>query len=141
MLGRRRKGAPEPVPLDVAVREVAACPCPRHHEGLAAALRAADELILRVVDGAPPAQGAAEVQVATAVAPNGSSFLHAFSDLESASARFPGASFVGVAPEAAFRMSILNGNQGLLVSTSGDDDPWAAVTVDGIARLLGLEPP
>ena len=145
MLGRKRKAPPEPVPLGDAVRDVAACPCPRHHESLADALGAADQLILRLVGDPGPTDVSAgsveggEIQVATAVAPNGSSFLHAFSDIEAASARFPDARFVGVAPEDAFRLSILNGNQGLLVSTSGEDDPWAAVTVDGIARLLGLE--
>lgn len=139
MLGRRRRAALAPVSLGGAVRAVAACPCGLHHEGLATALRAADELIIRVVDpGDPGLTEGDEIQIATAVAPNGSSFLHAFTDREAAQARFPEARLVGVTPETAYRMSITNGNQGLLLSTSGDDEPWAALTVDGIARLLGV---
>ncbi len=142
MLGRRKK-ALDPVPLGDAVREVAACPCARHHESLVAALCAADELILRVTDSSQtmPDYGGRhvvgegeQIQVATAVAPNGRSFLHAFCDLEAASGRFPEARFVGVAPQAAFRMSTSNGNAGLLVSAAGPDD--VMVTADGIARLL-----
>jgi len=132
------------VPLGDAVRNVAACPCARHHESLAAALAAAEELILQVTSSSEevPPQGAHEVaglaeeiHVATAIAPSGRRFLHVFTDLEAAGARSPEASFVSVAPAVAFRMSVADGNEGLLVSAVGGDE--VIVTADGIARLLG----
>ncbi len=137
MLGRRRK--PPLVPLADAVREVAACPCAAHQDSLAASLAAAEELVLRVMGD--PADDAVdvtadEVQVATAIAPNGRTFLHAFTDVEAAEVKYPGGSFVGVATQTALRMSLSNGNEGLLVTAAGPDDPWAAVTADGVVRLL-----
>jgi len=122
---------------------VASCPCPRHHESLAASLAAADELLLQVTSstGTLPEEGGLhvvaegeEIQVATAVAPNGRSFLLAFTDLEAAAARSPGACYVGMAPQAAFRISVADGNEGLLVSAPGGDE--VLVTADGVARLL-----
>jgi hypothetical protein len=135
------------VPLGQAAREVAACPCAGHHANLASALAAADELILRVVASSAPLPEAGgrhvvgegeEIQVGTAIAPNGRSFLHVFSDVEAASARYPLASFVGVAPGAAFRMALADGNEGILLSAGGDD---VVVTSEGVARLRGDAPP
>lgn len=127
------------MPLDEAVRGVAACPCDRHQDSFVAALSAVDELILRIMDPAGPAPKVAgegdDVQVATAVGPDGRSFLHAFTDVEAAQAIYPDGSFIGVAAQSAFRMSLSNGNDGLLV-TAGADDAWAAVTADGVTKLI-----
>lgn len=145
MLRRRRK-ALGAVPLGEAVRAVAECPCARHHESLAASLGAADELLLRVIGGEPASVEAGQptvgvgssVQVATAIAPNGRSFLHAFVDHEAARARSPEGRFVGVAPQVAFRMAVADGNEGLLVTATEADE--VIVTADGITRLLADEP-
>ncbi len=105
---------------------------------------AADELILRVTasSGPLPAHGGRhvvsegeEIQVATAVAPNGRTFLHVFTDLDAAAARAPAGSFVGVGPKAALRMGVADGKEGLLVSSSGDNE--VIVTAEGVSRLLG----
>jgi len=132
--------------LGDAVRGAAACPCASHHESLAAALTAADELILQVTSSSAPlpeeggrhvvGEGE-EIQVATAIAPNGRTFLHVFTDLEAASARSPGGCFVGVGPPTALRMAVADGKEGLLVSAPGDDD--VIVTAEGVGRLLGEE--
>lgn len=128
--------------LGDAVRDVAGCPCARHHESLVAALGAADELVLRVVESTRPlperggrhvvAEGE-EIQAATAVAPNGRSFLLVFPDLEAGMARYPDAAFVGVSASAGFRMAVTNGNEGMLVSAEGAED--VIVTAEGIGRL------
>jgi len=128
------------MPLDEAIRCVAVCPCARHQDSFVAALSAADELILRVMEPVGPGPKDAEesdgIQVATAVGPDGRSFLHAFADIEAAQATYPDGSFIGVAAQAAYRMSLANGNEGLLVTATGADDAWAAVTADGIAKLI-----
>ena len=148
MLRRRRQEALPPLPpmpLDEAVRGVAACPCLRHQNGFVAALGAADDLLLQVTESSvplPPGGGAhvvaedEEVKVATAVDPDGRSFLQTYTDLEAGRARHPDAWFVSIAAPAVFRMAVSNGNEGLLVTASGADDAWAAVTADGVARLM-----
>ena len=143
MLRRKRKGPAPVVPLVDAVRGVAACPCGLHQDSFVASLAAADRVYLRLMDPAAPvpADGEAEglgdqVEVATAVDPQGVSFLYAFTDLEAAQGSNPDARFVSVAPEVAFHLALSNGNQGLLVTTAGPRDDWAAVTADGVARLL-----
>ena len=137
MLGRKRNRPAPVVPLTDAVRGVAACPCAMHQESFVASLSAAPQLYLRVMD--PSVEGRAgddQVEVATAVNDDGSTFLYSFTDLAAAEASNPGARFIAVERRAALRMSVTNGNQGLLVTTAGPDDSWAAVTADGITRLL-----
>jgi hypothetical protein len=139
---RRKRNRPAPaVPLADAVRGVAACPCAMHQDSFVASLAAARQLYLRVmepsVDADPPADD--QLDVATAVNNDGSTFLYSFTDLAAAEASNPGARFIAVEPRAAFRMSITGGKQGLLVTTAGPDDSWAAVTADGISRLLAGE--
>ena len=143
MFRRKRAKKPEILPLDDAVRAVAGCPCPEHQEGFAIALGAADQVFLRVMgSGATPdgtldlAAAGEEIQVATAVAPNGRSFLQAFPDLDAARGKYPEGSFLAVAPKVALGMCLGNGNEGLLVTAAGPDDPWAALTADGVIRLL-----
>jgi len=125
------------------VGSAASCPCASHHESLAAALAAAGELILVVTSSSEPLPGhggrhevgeGEEIQVATAIAPNGRSFLHVFTDVDAVAARSPEACFVGVAPPAAFRMAVADGNEGLLVSAPEGED--VIVTAEGVARLL-----
>jgi hypothetical protein len=137
------------VSLSDAVLGVAECPCATHQGSLVASLEAADQLILRVTEstsrlgeggGVHVVGDGEEVKVATAVAPDGRSFLHAFTDLDAAQAAFSDAWFIGVAAQTAFRMAVSNGNQGIFISTNGGDDAWAAVTAEGIARLI-KEPP
>lgn len=144
MFGRTRS-APAPVSLSQAVRDVAENPGPEHQWTLVGALAKADALILMKVPADAPdsgdgTTGADNTDVATAVAPDGRSFLQAFTDVATAQAKFPTATFLSVAPEVAFRMSIANGNQGLLITGPGGDDCWAAVTAEGIAGLLNFEP-
>lgn len=139
---RRKRTRPVPVvPLAEAVRGVAACPCALHQDSFVASLAAADQLYLRVMDPADDRDVADDdqVEVATAVNADGTTFLYSFTDLVAAQASNPGARFVDVQPRTAFRMSVSNGNQGLLVTTAGPDDSWAAVTADGIARLLAAD--
>ncbi len=133
------------VPLDEAIRGVAACPCARHQDGFVAALGSADELVLQVTESTvplPAGGGAREVaedeqiKVATAVDPDGRSFLQTYTDLAAGQALHPDAWFVRVGAQAAFRMALSNGNEGLLVTASGADDAWAAVTAEGVVRLM-----
>lgn len=140
MLRRKRKPAPV-VPLGEAVVGVAACPCNLHQDSFVVSLAAAGELILRVMDEADPdvevaLGGDEEVPVATAVAPDGKSFLQAFTDRAAAAATYPGARFVAVPPERAFRLALSNGTSGLLVRAGETGNAWAAVTADGLTRLL-----
>jgi len=105
---------------------------------------AADELILQVTASSEPlpehggrhvvAEGE-EIQVATAIAPNGRTFLLVFTGMDAASARSPGGCFVGVGPQTVLRMGVADGKEGLLVSSSGDDE--VIVTAEGVSRLLG----
>lgn len=138
MLGRKRNRPAPVVALADAVRGVAACPCAMHQESFVASLSAAPQLYLRLMDPASGGDPAAidRVEVATAVNNDGSTFLYSFTDLAAAEASNPGARFIPVDPHTAFRMSVANGNQGLLVTTAGPSDAWAAVTADGISRLL-----
>ncbi len=140
MLPRRRKEPPfPPMALDEAVRGVAACPCARHQDSFVAALGATDELVLRLTGPAASADDGEILTVGTAVN-DGRSFLHAFPNVEVAEAAFPDASFKSVDAQVAFRMALSGGNEGLLV-TAGGDDAWAAVTADGVVRLIDAEPP
>ena len=143
MFGRKRAKKREALPLDDAVRAVADCPCPEHQEGFATALGAAGQVLLRVMGPVATTDGTLdlaaageEIQLATAVAPNGRSFLQAFTDLDAAKAKYPDGSFLAVAPKVALGMCLGNGNEGLLVTAAGPDDPWAALTADGVVRLL-----
>ena len=142
---RRRPEAVVLVPLPDAVRGVAACPCDRHQNSFVAALAHVDELLLRVASstGPLPADGGRyvvgegeEIEVGTAVDAEGHSFLQAFTDLDAATAAHQGACFVGVDAQAAFRIAISRGNEGLLVTAGGEDDAWAAVSRDAIAWLV-----
>jgi len=129
------------VPLDEAVRGVAACPCARHQESFVAALAAVDELILRLMDPVGSVtEGVGEggdIHVATAIGPDGRSFLHAYTNLEAAQASCPGGTFITVGAQSAFRMAVAHGNQGLLVTATGSGDAWAAVTAEGLSTLIG----
>lgn len=140
MLRRKRKPAPV-VPLGDAVLGVAACPCNLHQESFVASLAATDELILRVMDESDPdvesaLAGDDLIGVATAIAPDGTSFLQAFTDRGAAEATYPGARFVAVPPERAFRLALANDTSGLLVRAGETGAAWAAVTADGLTRLL-----
>lgn len=136
------------MPLDEAVQGVAACPCARHQDGFVASLAAVDELVLQVTESSVPlpsgggahvvAEGE-EIKVATAVNPDGRSFLQTYTDLAAGRARHPDAWFVSVGAQVAFRMALSNGNEGLLVTASEADDAWAAVTADGVVRLMTVQ--
>jgi hypothetical protein len=129
---------------------VAICPCTRHQDAFVAALRSAEQLFLYVTEAAVPVHGDGdlhmveagdEIKVASATAPDGRTFLQAYTDLETGRARFPDAPFISVDAQVAFRMSVSNDNAGLLLSTSGEDHPWAAVTAEGINELLTPDRP
>ena len=135
----------EVVPLDVAVRGVAACPCARHQDSFVASLAAVDQLLLQVTESSVvlPAGGGEhvvaqgeEIKVATAVADDGRTFLQSYTDLDAAQGRHPSSWFVSVPAQTAFRMAVSAGNEGLLVTASGADDAWAAVTAEGVVRLM-----
>jgi hypothetical protein len=127
------------MPLDEAVRGVAACPCYRHQDSFVAALGETDELVLRLTGPTAPIDDGEILTVGTATN-EGRSFLHAFTDMDAARATFPEASFKAVKAQVAFRMALSGGNEGLLVTAGGGEDAWAAVTADGVVRLID-EPP
>lgn len=143
MLRRRRKETPlppfPPMPLDEAVRGVAVCPCIRHQAAFVAALEAADELVVRLT-GDPVRESEGEILTVGTAVNEDRSFLHAFTDEGAARAAFPDGSFRALPAQTVYRMALSGGNEGLLV-TAGGDDAWAAVTADGVVRLLAAEPP
>jgi hypothetical protein len=138
MLRRRRKDTPlppfPPMPLDEAVRGVAACPCIRHQAAFVAALEAAEELVVRLTGDPVLAPGGEVLTVGTALNED-RSFLHVFTDESAARAAFPDGAFRALPAQSVYRMALTGGNEGLLV-TAGGDDAWAAVTADGVTRLL-----
>ena len=137
MLGRKRSRPAPVVPLADAVRGVAACPCAMHQESFVASLSAAAQLYLRVMEASTEKGGGGDqVEVATAVNEAGAAFLYSFTDRAAAEASNPGAHFIAVDVRTALRMSVTDGKQGLLVTTAGPDDSWAALTADGVTRLL-----
>jgi hypothetical protein len=131
LLRPKRRALPT-VPLGDAVRGVAECPCKTHQGALIQSLEATPELILRVLEVGLEDE---EVQVATAVSPDGKRFLHAFADRTTATEAHPEDTFIAVPAQRAFRMALANGNEGILI-TAGGGDAWTAVTADGVTRLL-----
>ena len=127
--------------LGAAVRQVADCPCPEHQQGFVTAVRETAEMIVRVVSTNISTEGSrivgpAERTTIETVPISGTMYLHAFSSLDGARRRYPGATFAGVPRDEALRMACADALGGLVVTADDDSQAWAVITRDGLISLL-----
>jgi hypothetical protein len=123
------------VPLDIAVKQHADCPCERHHKELLDALANAPELIFKAVSMSGPVQpGTHEVavdehiQFATATIPQGGNYLLGFPHLSAARRHDADAPFLGMSLREVVRAVQSDQNvDGVLLTSGTADDAWTAI--------------
>lgn len=134
-----------------AIRKVADCPCPKHQAAFLRQLQRVEQLICKVGDDAVGddavgregpyiTQPGDDVGVTTVVA-QGHTFILSFPSIAAARRHDPAATYAGIPRDVVLKMAVDNPElTGVLVTSSSNDDAWAAATRQQIVDLFVAEP-